>query len=162
MERDKGRNNKTSKGSVDNHSKTTHVKYITGEGKWKAGENIDAQTNRTMDVDRYVLVLNLRFVGCHHEGSTYVVSCVRCLQISYEQSIFCNCATRTYSRSPSQSATSAHFCTPAPANFVPEGTDSTIIRHYPPKLLQFLKSDFRFLLPTQKNTLSALRALQEF
>ncbi|GFV76185.1 retrovirus-related Pol polyprotein from transposon opus [Trichonephila clavipes] len=45
--------------------------------------------------------------------------------------------------------------TPAPASSISEGTESTIIQHYPAKLLEFLKFDFRFLLPNQKNTGSA-------
>ncbi|GFV23368.1 hypothetical protein TNCV_4780811 [Trichonephila clavipes] len=44
----------------------------------------------------------------------------------------------------------------APTSSVPEGTDCTIVQYYPAKLLESLKSDFRFLFPTQKNTGSAL------
>ncbi|GFV78641.1 hypothetical protein TNCV_1889471 [Trichonephila clavipes] len=42
------------------------------------------------------------------------------------------------------------FGVPAPVSSVLEGTGSTIVRHYPAKLLQFLKSDFRFLSPPRK------------
>ncbi|GFW69924.1 hypothetical protein TNCV_1403771 [Trichonephila clavipes] len=49
------------------------------------------------------------------------------------------------------------FGTPAPANSIPEGTTgSTITRHYPAKLLEFFKSDSRFLFPSKKNTGSVL------
>ncbi|GFY05392.1 hypothetical protein TNCV_960881 [Trichonephila clavipes] len=44
------------------------------------------------------------------------------------------------------------FGVPAPASSVPEETGSTIVRHYAAKLLEFLKSHFRYLFLTQKNT----------
>ncbi|GFX42869.1 histone-lysine N-methyltransferase SETMAR [Trichonephila clavipes] len=54
------------------------------------------------------------------------------------------------------------FGTPDSVSSVPEETDSTIIRHYPAKLLESLKSNFRFLFSTQKNTGSALCTLHDF
>ncbi|GFV11123.1 hypothetical protein TNCV_2718671 [Trichonephila clavipes] len=42
------------------------------------------------------------------------------------------------------------FGTPAPASSIPERMGSTVIRHYPAKLLEFPKSDFRFLFPPRK------------
>ncbi|GFV84770.1 hypothetical protein TNCV_4297521 [Trichonephila clavipes] len=54
------------------------------------------------------------------------------------------------------------FGVPALASSVPEGRGSAIAGHNPEKLLEFLKSNFRFLFPTQKNSGRALYTLQEF